>query len=215
MRPVLILFFAVVALSCTKGSNKNTTPSPNPTDTTHVPSDTADTTDTTHVPLDTFKTYIIPAGANYMTGNTYPLFNGTFLHFKAILDSSCIYQTADPLNQADINKLFGISDCSSYHHVNSARFGWNWFQDSMRIHAYWYADSVRYYRQLGTVKIGVAFECRLDVAGGQYIFTLNGKHDTVNRGCAADSIHGYKLYPYFGGNEPAPQTIRIKILEMP
>jgi hypothetical protein len=31
------------------------------------------------------------------------------------------------------------------------------------------------------------------------------------RGCSSKKANGYKLYPYFGGSETAPQEIKIKI----
>src|SRR5690606_41284654 len=64
------------------------------------------------------------------------------------LDSSCVYKNPHPENQDDINKLYGFSDCTSLHHANSARFGWNWKDGALRIHAYCYVDSVRQYKEL-------------------------------------------------------------------
>lgn len=214
MRQVLALFLLVLAVGCTKSSDKSG-PMPPPKDTTQIPVDSTDTTDTVSAPIDSFITYIVPAGANYVTGNTYPPFSGTVLHFRAILDSSCIYQTADTNNQADINKLYGFADCNSFHHKNSARFGWSWYKDTMRIHAYCYVDSVRQYIELGAVSVSKPFECKLEVIPGKYLFTLNGKTDTMLRGCQSTAAAGYKLLPYFGGDEPAPHEIRVKIQEIP
>ena len=39
-------------------------------------------------------------------------------------DSSAIYKTVDSLNQMDINKLIGWSDCGEDHIESSIRFGW-------------------------------------------------------------------------------------------
>ncbi len=49
-------------------------------------------------------------------------------------DSSAIYKTVDSVNQLDINKLIGWSDCGSNHMENSIRFGWRWLNDSLEIH---------------------------------------------------------------------------------
>lgn len=160
-----------------------------------------------------YKTYIIKKGNNYSDGNAVSLGSRSFLRFKAILDSSCIYQTVLPANQEDINKLFGFSDCMSHHHTNSARFGWNWDNGALRIHAYCYADGKRAYKEIGTVKVNEEFDCSLTLQPKKYIFSLNGKTVEMDRGCDNDKATGYKLYPYFGGNEPAPQDIYIKIKE--
>lgn len=163
---------------------------------------------------DSFKKYIISKGNNYCDNNDYVLTQYTFLHFRAILDSSCIYATVDPTNQADINKLFGFADCASHHQTNSARFGWNWENGAMHIHAYCYAGTVRSYKELGTVVLNKAFDCKLYVLPDKYVFELEGKKDTMTRGCADNAAIGYKLLPYFGGNEPAPYDVRVKIREM-
>ena len=163
---------------------------------------------------DSFKTYFIKQGNNYCDNNDYALTQYTFMHFRAILDSSCIYTTVDPGNQADINKLFGFADCASHHQTNSARFGWNWENGAMHIHAYCYAATVRSYKELGTVTLGKAFDCKLYVLPDKYIFELEGKKDTMTRGCPDNTAIGYKLLPYFGGDEPAPHDVRVKIREM-
>ncbi len=163
---------------------------------------------------DSFKTYSIRKGNNYCDNNDYALTQHSVMHFRAILDSSCIYETVDPTNQADINKLFGFADCASHHQTNSARFGWNWENGAMHIHAYCYAGTLRSYTELGTVALNKAFDCKLYVLPDKYVFELEGKKDTMARGCADNTAIGYKLLPYFGGNEPAPHDVRVKIREM-
>jgi predicted small lipoprotein YifL len=170
--------------------------------------------DTIHVVSDSFISYLIKKGNNYCENNAYASTAYTSIHFRAILDSSCIYTTQDPANQEDINKLYGFADCSSFHQSNSARFGWDWYQGQMHIHAYCYDNTVRSYKELGTVPLNQAFDCVLTVLPGKYIFTLNGKSDTMSRGCTDVIANGYKLLPYFGGDEPCPHDLRVKIREM-
>ncbi len=163
---------------------------------------------------DSFVTYLIKKGNNFCENNTYAITQYVTLHYRAILDSTCIYTTTLPANQQDINKLFGFADCASHHQTNSARFGWNWYNGAMRIHAYCYAGGVRTYKELGTVALNKAFDCKLYVLPDRYIFELNGKTDTMSRGCTSSTATGYKLLPYFGGDEPAPHDVKIKIREM-
>lgn len=222
MRNLLFIIVLFIA-GCKKEVAETIGDNNNPNDTTNIPSGIAIVADNTqHIPAkheitiiqDSFKTYNIKNGNNYCDNNDYALSQYTFLHFRAILDSSCIYSTVDPTNQADINKLFGFADCASHHQTNSARFGWNWENGAMHIHAYCYAGTVRSYKELGTVALNKAFDCKLYVLPDKYIFELDGKKDTMTRGCADNTAIGYKLLPYFGGNEPAPHDVRVKIREM-
>lgn len=218
------LLFAIILFitGCKKEKAENPITDNKPVDTAQQSSGISATPDNIHYNpskseigfADSFKTYIIRKGNNYCDNNDYALTQYTFLHFRAILDSSCIYATVDPTNQADINKLFGFADCASHHQTNSARFGWNWENGAMHIHAYCYAGTLRNYKELGTVALNKAFDCKLYVLPDKYIFELEGKKDTMTRGCTDNAAIGYKLLPYFGGNEPAPHEVRVKIREM-
>ena len=133
------------------------------------------------------------------------------MRFQAIFDSSAIYRTATPENQYDINKLIGFSDCSSHHQTNSARFGWNWLNNALHIYAYDYVNGDRQAKELGTVELGVTNSFKIATSGNSYVFTLNGKEETMARHCAGGVGVSYKLLPYFGGDEIAPHDIRIKV----
>jgi len=202
---LMLCLFVIVA--CNKKE-----PADNPGNTTPNTADTS-TKDTVHPSADTFRTFIILKGNNYCEGNDYEVIHQSSLTFKAVFDSSCIYTSQNPDNQADINKLYGFSDCSTLHHANSARFGWNWMNGQMHIHAYCYVDSVRQYKELGTVELNKEISCKIEVLPEKYIFTLNGKQDTMQRYCSDTIAYGVKLFPYFGGDEPAPHDLRIKIKE--
>ena len=214
-RQVNTVFFVLVIVLIVFSCNK---PEKSTQQTPVKPADSSDTTNhvdtTTPLPIDTFTNYIILKGNNYCENNSYPVIKLSSLKFKAIFDSSCIYATVDPNNQADINKLYGLSDCQTLHHANSARFGWNWMDGKMHIHAYCYVDSVRQYRELGTVDLNKEIECSIEMLRKQYVFTLNGKKDTVQRHCSDTVAHGVKLLPYFGGDEPAPHDVRVKVKEV-
>jgi hypothetical protein len=160
---------------------------------------------------DDFVTYVIKAGNNEIDRNTNSLFTSSSIRFQAVFDSSCIYTTSSPENQVDINKLIGFSDCSSHHQTNSARFGWNWYNNSLRIYAYVYVDGVRQAKEMGTVVLGAVNSFKIAAAGNSYTFTCNEQVETMPRHCTGGVGISYKLLPYFGGNEPAPQDIRIKI----
>jgi hypothetical protein len=158
-------------------------------------------------------TYIIPKGEHYPTPNPFVVTSASKVIFYAVFDSSCIYKTVDPLNQNDINKLYGFSDCNTQHLINSARIGWRWSNDSLRIFAFVHNNSVMLYKEITTAKIGRKINCSINCLADQYSFTVNNKTVQLPRHCSGNYTR-YKLFPYFGGDEVAPHRIKIKITEL-
>jgi len=89
------------------------------------------------------QTLTIPAGGHDSVPSISGFTSVTEVAYRITFDNSAIYTTQDPANQADINKLFGLSDCSSHHQTNSGRFGWRWYSNQLEIHAYNYVSGVR------------------------------------------------------------------------
>ncbi len=162
-----------------------------------------------------YHEFRIMAGQNYCEKNSYPKYNGKSAAFNVIFDSSAIYQTAEKSNQLDINKLYGFADCGTHHQDNSARFGWRWNGSSIDILAYCYVNSTRKNKLVGTVNIGEVNKFNLSVDSNQYVFQLNKNIVRMERACAEPAFNGYELYPYFGGDEPAPHNISIFISFQP
>lgn len=161
-----------------------------------------------------FVKYTIKPGEQYCDLNAIAKVEYAEMKFVVKFDSSAIYKTIAPSNQGDINKLFGFSDNNMQHHQFSARFGWNWQNNQLQIFAYTYNNAVREHKLLGSVKLGEEANCSIKVAGDKYIFTLNNTVETMPRLSTTPKGVGYKLYPYFGGDELAPQEIRIWIKEI-
>ena len=164
-------------------------------------------------PAPASATYVIPKGAHSAQTRALKSTKKSRIRFEASFDNSAIYTTSKANNQGDINKLYGISDCGSEHQTNSARFGWRWYKDRLEIHAYTYKNKVRQSALIGTVEPGqkATYEIRLE--DEQYVFLLNDKKVTLPRACTGEA-NGYQLYPYFGGDEPAPHDIKITIQEL-
>ncbi len=155
--------------------------------------------------------FVIEAGG-HGSGTRVKAHRGTTLVFEATFDDSAVYETQDPANQSDINKLYGFSDCGSHHQQNSARFGWRWFDGALQILAYTYADGTRSHALVGVVDFDVVGQYRIDVDGAEYVFTLDGNPQVrMPRGCAGNGGIKYRLWPYFGGDETAPHEITIHI----
>ncbi|MEO6456516.1 MAG: hypothetical protein ABIN97_20740 [Ginsengibacter sp.] len=177
----------------------------------HSPVESIDTNNSALIP---FTHYIIREGQQFCDQNSFAAVEYAELKFVVKFDSSAIYTTANHSNQYDINKLYGFSDNDSIHQRYSARMGWRWSDNALRIFAYVYNTGVRSSKELGTIKIGTENNCWVKVTGKHYIFSLNNKTDTLLRSSTTFKARGYKLYPYFGGDETAPHDINILIKEL-
>ena len=161
-----------------------------------------------------FTKYTISQGQNYCDGNIFTATSYSQLNFMAKFDSTAIYSNVNPGNQLDINKLYGFSDNNSTHQQFSARFGWRWSENALRLFGYVYNNGIRDSKELGIVSIGAENNCSIKVNPKSYVFTLNGKIDSLPRTSTTLKASGYKLYPYFGGDETAPHNIYIWIKEL-
>ena len=160
-----------------------------------------------------FTKYTIDKGNQFCNDNSYVTTSYRELRFIAKFDSTAIYTTVNPGNQDDINKLYGFADNNATHHKYSARFGWRWSKSALRLFGYVYNHGVLDSKELGTVEIGKENNCSIKITPSAYHFLLNGKIDSLPRMSTTLNAQGYKLYPYFGGDEVAPHTINIFIKE--
>ena len=158
--------------------------------------------------------YTIPAGQHYADQNGFQTVAYNELKFNVKFDSSAIYKAVDPANQEDINKLYGFSDNNANHEQFSARFGWNWARGALRLYAYVYNSGERSFVEITSIQIGSEYTCSIKVSGDHYIFNANNKTIEMGRGSQTSKGSGYRLYPYFGGDETAPHEIDIWIKEL-
>lgn len=202
-----LIFFAV--LFCLTACKKNTVDS-----TTDNTSGGGGGNNNTTPVATSFVNYTIKQGSQFSDLNFYRSINLAEQKFIVKFDSSAIYTTADPTNQADINKLYGFSDNDSAHHLFSARFGWYWLNNALWLHAYVYNNGVQSNQSLGTVEIGKEINCSIKVNTATYIFSVNGAATTMPRTSKTPVAKGYQLYPFFGGDENAPHDIKIAIKDL-
>lgn len=158
-----------------------------------------------------FVQYTIASGQQYCDRSGYQSVDAQEMKFSVRFDSSAIYQTRLLENQYDINKLFGFSDNNSDHHQYSARIGWRWSDNALRLFAYVYNKGAVQSQELAAVAIGAEINCSIKIAGSRYIFSVNGVETEMPRMSTTATGQGYQLYPYFGGDETAPHEIRIWI----
>ena len=162
---------------------------------------------------DSFIQYTIPQGAHYADKTILKQVELKELKFRVRFDSTAIYTTTIAVNQLDINKLYGFSDGGD-HHLNSARIGWGWSNNALRLYAYAYTSGVREFVEITTVPLGAIINCSVGVSANKYLFTVNGIKQELVRTNNSEVVTGYQLYPYFGGDEVAPHEIHIAIMEI-
>lgn len=116
-------------------------------------------------------------------------------------------------DQYDWSKLFGISQ--GYHKWNSFRVVWRYNpkKDVIEIGTYQYIKGKLFKSYLLQMPLGKVYKFELTVDKLYYGLSVTSD--------AGNNIHlnlfrrgvnlGYMLFPYFGGNQPAPQDISICI----
>lgn len=161
-----------------------------------------------------FKSYVIEFGGHFCNDNNFVSTSLNAINFMVKFDSSAIYNTTDPSNQDDINKLYGFSDNNAQHHQYSARIGWRWSNNALRLFGYTYNEGIVDSKELAPVDIGKENLCSIKITSQHYIFSINGMTDSLRRKSTTAKAEGYKLYPYFGGDETAPHKITILIKDL-
>ncbi len=162
-----------------------------------------------------FTTYTIKAGMHYANDDstTIQLVETNQLKFITRFNESARYATRLATNQADVNKLYGFSDNQSHHHQFSARIGWAWYNNALRLYGYTYNNGLRSIQEITAIPLNTNINCEIQAVAGEYKFVVNDTSITMPRLAATSKALGYKLYPYFGGDETAPHTITILLKE--
>jgi len=164
--------------------------------------------------------YLIKAGkhesqlSNGMSIDKLSALKTNRLMFTARFDESARYDLGNN-DHFDINKLLGFSEANQHHHKNSVRFGWryNLNSEKVEIFSYVYKDSELEYDLITDVSLNVTLEYQINLFDNSYEFVVDGITKVVERNAEQKVGVYYKLYPYFGGDEPAPHDISIFIKE--
>ena len=158
-----------------------------------------------------FRVFKIKEGKHRSTHSRQTTYDTTF-NLQVIFDSSAVYETVDPNNQWDINKLWGVSDCGDHHSMSSIRFGWRWSPalNCLEIFAYRRMFGEFDYKKISCVPIGETIYMTMNIINNEYELCVDGTCVTMERPCFIE-YKKYLLYPYFGGDETAPHDIIIRI----
>jgi hypothetical protein len=162
--------------------------------------------------VDPVRTFVVKKGDHYANPRMVESLQSQTLIFQARFNSTAKYDLENASSQSNINKLFGFADCNSLHHDNSARFGWAWYHDRLEIYAYCYVNSQRKSQFIGVVNLNEYNRYEIQITNDNYIFKLNNETPyTVQRGNTCKEGLYYMLWPYFGGDAPAPHDVSVDI----
>lgn len=159
--------------------------------------------------------FLIKKNTHYSNGFLFKLLN--FFNFKSKIcydlrfDKSTMYNLEN-LNQLDINKLVGFS--SGFHHKNSARIGWNCDSKNIILHTYCYINGKRTWSELARIKTENLYRISIEDSGIYYEFKIIDDVGRVTQKSVEKPItyrFGYNLWPFFGGDEPAPHDMYIEL----
>ena len=156
--------------------------------------------------------FTILKGSHYSDQFLYKSINflnlSSILTFKVNFDKSCIYNLNSP-DQLDINKLFGFSNGFN-HHKYSARFGWNSGVDKINIFSYVYDSGKRKSNLISKIETDRYYKMAIVDDNTNWIFAIDNYCTMVPK--SEKFKIGYKLWPYFGGNNTAPQDLSINMI---
>lgn len=153
--------------------------------------------------------YTVKKGKHYSTYDV-ELLQSDALTFYAYFDETAAYDLESE-DQWDTNKLFGFSDCNSHHHEHSARFGWRWLDGKIDILAYCYVSGERVIEKIGETLPNARNYYQIRLTDTEYQFTFDDTVLSIPRNKPCNRGAYYLLFPYFGGNDPAPHDVNVYI----
>ncbi|WP_420386188.1 hypothetical protein [Roseivirga sp.] len=158
-----------------------------------------------------FEVFTIPTGGHSSIVRN-EAFTGTGINVTVLFDESAEYTLDVTSDQADINKLIGFSDCHQDHQSESARLGWRWFDDELQILAYTYREGQLSFELMGAVSMNQEIDLQIRIVGDTYQYSGTGLTSvTMDRTPNCETGDNYWLWPYFGGDQPAPHEVTIKL----
>jgi hypothetical protein len=156
-----------------------------------------------------WNTYTIEKGDHYSKGRFPGTIHGNRVRFDAVFSSGTLQSNVS----GDLNKLYGFIDANSSVHRNSARFAWVSDGARINVYSYLYRDGVRTFKKIGEVLPEERHSYEIIAKDKRYTFKLDTVTHTFNRFHHAERGARFRLFPYFGGDLPAPNTMQIRIYQ--
>ncbi|WP_080237864.1 hypothetical protein [Spirosoma rigui] len=136
-------------------------------------------------------------------------------------DSSCIYDVGK-VDEQDWNKVIGLGFVGSKnqditvgtppHQIDGARVGWRWNPQRGRIDlgAYVYVDAKRIDFKIAETALNTPTKLTIKIDYNKKMYQIMGGQPIP---FTHNKTFAYKTGLYFGGNQPAPHQIRVKIVD--
>lgn len=117
-------------------------------------------------------------------------------------------------DQQDVNKLFGVA--FGRVHMNSARFGWRYVPETNKFHlyGYYYRNGVRDFQFICECSPYRKYRLILRVTSHTFSFIVSTSESPWRQLVVErydNKKWGWILGPFFGGNRPAPHTMKINL----
>lgn len=134
-------------------------------------------------------------------------------------DITAKYDLPGAGDDADVNKIFGFGFIKGGHHNDSARFGWIWNNGTGKVDlfAYCYVNGKRLMIKICEAATYFKYLLSIDKKETTYSFSVHDAKNDYKKFGSVDIAFthkkkwSYRLGCFFGGNQPAPDDITIKI----
>ena len=149
------------------------------------------------------------------------LISPTELSATVTFDSSCIYDIGK-VDEQDWNKVIGLGFVGSKdqdvtvgippHQIDGARVGWRWNPQRGRIDlgAYTHVEGKRIDFKIAETALNTPTRLTIKIDYDRKLYQIMGGRPIP---FTHNKTFAYKTGLYFGGNQPAPHRIRVKIVE--
>jgi hypothetical protein len=166
--------------------------------------------------------HVIERGKHYDTTllSSWPHLNQRVFKKSVEFNEDCAYKLP-AYNSFDVNKLFGACFGLRGAHWNSARFGWYYDSNTaeMVLVAYCYdrgkrnQDNQLNFPEVARIKLNERAECAITVTPTAYVFHVTKGDVTIGKTVSVPHskllLLGWTLSLYFGGSQPATNTLHI------
>lgn len=136
------------------------------------------------------------------------------VRFQVLFPASAAYATASPSNQADWNKVMGIT--TLFIHWNSIRLGWRWLpaEQKMELGFYGYLRGRRIERPLAKVALDVWTDVEMRLHANGLLVRAGGAVYEERQSLGFPWFLPQPTWilktAYFGGDETAPHDIEVR-----
>jgi hypothetical protein len=167
------------------------------------------------------RTYLIKKGSHYATMSLFEKigaigWNIKKLNIRFVFNPACWWAPPRNADDLDQNKLAGIG-FGTNHHNNSVRLTWvPDFENRgmIKVSGYTYderqADPKFAITFIKTVRVEETHLASIECRDGSYVLTVDGVSVTMENRFSDPNLC-FRLYPYFGGNNTAPQDMAVEL----